>query len=139
MKMISEHLSFEEATMSPTALRLKIKNEPNEAEYTAMVMVANYCFEKARAVFGPIKVNSFFRSKELNKAIGGATTSHHCLGSAIDMSLGSRSKNKELFEWCKDHLEFTQLIYEYGDSTGPDWVHISYIPDNLKKQVIHIK
>ena len=136
---ISKHISFNEATVSPTALRLGIKNEPNEIELSAMKLVAELCFEKARAVFGPIKINSFFRSKELNKAIGGATTSHHCLGSAIDMSLGSRSKNKDLFEWCKDHLEFTQLIHEYGDSTGPDWVHISYIPNNLKKQVLYVK
>ena len=136
---ISAHISYDEATVSPTALRLGIKNEPNEAELSAMRLVAELCFEKARSVFGPIKINSFFRSKELNKAIGGSNTSHHCLGCAIDMTLGSRSKNKELFTWCKDNLEFTQLIHEYGDNTGPDWVHISYVPSDLKKQVLYIK
>ena len=139
MRKISKNITFEEATISPTALRLGIKNEPNEAQLTAMVMVAEMCFEKARAVFGPIKINSFFRCDALNKAVGGSATSHHVLGSAIDMTLGSRAKNKKLFDWCKNNLQYTQLIHEYGDSTGPDWVHISYIPENLKNQILYIK
>lgn len=139
MRKISKNITWDEATISPTALRLGINNEPNEAQYTAMVMVAEMCFEKARSVFGPIKINSFFRCEDLNKAVGGSKTSHHVLGSAIDMTLGSRSKNKKLFEWCKDNLQYTQLIHEYGDGTGPDWVHISYIPEDLKNQVLYIK
>lgn len=136
MRKISKHISWDEATISPTALRLGIKNEPNEAEYTAMVMVAEMCFEPLRNWYGkPIKVNSFFRCKELNEAVKGAKNSHHVLGSAIDMSAGSKEENKKLFDWCKENLKFTQLINEYDYS----WVHISYIPDNLKQQILVVK
>jgi hypothetical protein len=133
---ISEHITFEEATISPTALRLGIKNEPNEAEYTAMVMVANYCFEPLRKWYGkPIKVNSFFRCAELNKAVGGKPTSQHQSGHAIDMSAGSKEENKKLYDWCAENLEFDQLIWEFGGS----WIHISYVPDNNRKMKFEVK
>ena len=121
--MISEHITIEEATQSPTALRLKIINEPNEEQLVAMKLVANMCFEPLRKWYGkPIKVNSFFRCEALNKAVGGSATSQHSKGEAIDMSAGSKEENKKLFDWCKANLIFDQLINEY-DYT---WVHISY-------------
>lgn len=136
MRKISKNITWDEATISPTALRLGIKNEPNEAQYTAMVMVAEMCFEPLRKWYGkPIKINSFFRCSELNEAVKGAKNSHHVLGSAIDMSAGSKVENEKLFNWCKDNLKYTQLINEYDFS----WVHISYIPDDLKQQVLVIK
>ena len=65
MSNISEHISLDEATFSPTALRLGIENTPNETELTAMRLVAEMCFEPLRKWYGhPIKINSFFRCKE---------------------------------------------------------------------------
>lgn len=136
MRKISNHISWDEATVSPTALRLGIKNEPNEAEYTAMVMIAEMCFEPLRKWYGkPIKVNSFFRCKELNEAVKGSKTSQHVTGHAIDLSAGSKKENEKLFNWAKDNLEFDQLINEYDFS----WVHISYVPNNNRKQILVIK
>lgn len=137
--MISEHISYREATFSATALRLGIKNDPDEAALYKMKIVAEECFEPARKVFGPIKVNSFFRCKELNKAVKGSATSQHVTGEAIDMDLGSREENKKLYEWCKANLVFDQLIYEYGDDTGPDWVHISFCHKYNRNQTLRIK
>ena len=58
--MISKHISYDEATNSPTALRLGIKNEPNEYELEAMKVVADKCFEPLREWYGkPIKVNLY--------------------------------------------------------------------------------
>jgi hypothetical protein len=129
---ISEHITFDEAIISPTALRLGIKNEPNEAEFTAMVMVASHCFEPLRKWYGkPIRVNSFFRCKALNDAVGSKDTSWHRHGSAIDMTAGSKEENEKLFNYIKDNLEFTELINEYDFS----WVHVAYVPDRLIKQV----
>jgi zinc D-Ala-D-Ala carboxypeptidase len=138
--MISEHISFEEATKSPTAKRLGIINEPNETQLLAMKTVAGMCFEPLREWYGkPIKINSFFRCLELNKAVGGSLNSQHCKGEAIDMDAGSREENKKLYDWCKANLIFDQLIYEYGDDTGPDWVHISYKPGMNRNQTLRIK
>lgn len=136
MRRISKNITFDEATISPTALRLGIKNEPNEAQLTAMVMVAEMCFEPLRKWYGkPIKINSFFRCSELNEAVKGSKTSQHVSGHAIDMSAGSKKENEKLFNWAKDNLEFDQLINEYDFS----WVHISYVPNNNRKQVLVIK
>jgi len=127
--MISEHITLHEATASPTALRLKINNEPNPETLERMKLVAEMCFEPLRKWYGkPIKVNSFYRCDTLNKAVGGAvnaegkSTSQHCLGEAIDMSASSREENKKLFDYAKANLVFDQLINEYDYS----WVHISF-------------
>jgi hypothetical protein len=55
-------------------------------------------------------------------------------GEAIDISGGNKEENKKLFDWCKENLEFDQLINEY-DFT---WVHISYTFKN-RKQILAIK
>ncbi len=137
---ISEHISYNEATVSPTAIRMGIKNTPNSLILINMRLVAEQCFEPLREWYGkPIRINSFYRSPELNKSVGGSATSQHAKGETIDISAGSKVENKKLFDWCKDNLKFTQLIYEYGDDTGPDWVHISYAANNLKQQILRIK
>lgn len=120
---ISQHITFEEATVSPTALRLKIDNTPDEVTVINMKIVAEKCFEPLRKWYGkPIKVNSFYRSHALNKAIGGSPTSQHVQGKAIDVSAGSKEENKKIYDWCKANLIFDQLINEFDYS----WVHISF-------------
>lgn len=134
--MISEHITLEEATTSPTALRLGIDNKPNNEQLNNMSKVAEFCFEPLRKWYGkPIKVNSFFRCDALNKAVGGALGSQHSTGEAIDMSAGSKEENKKLFEWCKTNLHFDQLINEYDYS----WVHISYKMVGNRNQILTIK
>lgn len=137
---ISEHISFEEATHSETAVKKRIKNIPGEDTLYRMKVVAEECFEPLRKWYGkPIKINSFYRSSELNKAVGGSLTSQHVTGQAIDMDAGSRIENKKIYEWCKANLIFDQLIYEYGDDTGPDWVHISFCHRYNRNQTLRIK
>lgn len=134
--MISEHITLFEAIESPTAKRLKINNTPNEVELAAMKLVAEKCFEPLRNWYGkPIKVNSFFRCKPLNDAVGSTDRSFHRLGMAIDMSAGSKEENEKIFNWCKDNLKFSELINEYDFS----WVHIAYNPNHLTNTIKVIK
>lgn len=140
MENISEHITYNEAVNSPTALRLKINNIPNKEILSNMKLVAEKCFEPLREWYGkPLKVNSFYRSDALNKAVGGSKTSQHCKGMAIDISAGSREENKKLFDWAKANLDFDQLLYEYGDDIGPIWIHISYNPKGNRKQILVVK
>ena len=137
---ISENITFQEATFSSTAKRLGIDNKPDDAVLANMKIVAEKCFEPLRKWYGkPIRVNSFYRCAALNRAVNGSSSSEHVKGMAIDITTGSKEENKKLFEWCKKNLTFTQLIFEYGDDSGPNWVHISYNKDNLKKQILRIK
>jgi zinc D-Ala-D-Ala carboxypeptidase len=132
MERISEHISYKEGTRSVTALRLGIDNTPDQYQFTNMQVIAENIFEPLRKwVRGPIKINSFLRVPDLNKAIGGSESSQHCQGRAIDIddSYGHKT-NAEMFEYIKKHLDFDQMIWEFGDDNNPDWVHVSYVsPD----------
>ncbi len=140
--MISEHISYEEATKSQTAIRRGIDNTPTEEHLEAMKLVAEKCFEPIRKHFGiPIGISSFYRSKALNKAIGGAATSQHTKGEAIDIDadiFGSDISNKMIFDYAKTNLSFDQLIHEYGNNLQPAWVHISYKANGNRNQVFYV-
>ena len=136
MENISKHISFTEATHSPTAQKLGINNNPNEEQLKAMKLVAEKCFEPLRLWYNkPIKINSFFRSDLLNRAVKGSLTSQHKKGEAIDIDAGSKEENKKLFEYIKNHLDFDQVINEYNYS----WVHVSYSKTKNRKQILIIK
>jgi len=124
---ISKHISYKEATFSATAIRRRIKNEPDEKQLRAMKLLAKKVFEPLRVhVNEPIHINSFFRSVALNKTIGGSKTSQHCTGEAVDIKGSNGITNKQLFDYIKENLEFDQLIWEYGTDNEPYWVHVSY-------------
>ena len=127
--MISKHISNKESVYSRTALRLDIDNTPTEEHKENMIKLAEEVFEPLRAyVGGPIKINSFYRSPELNKAIGGSSKSQHCNGQAIDIDdTFGRMSNAEMYEFIKENLDFDQMIWEFGDKDNPDWVHVSYV------------
>jgi len=127
--MISNHISSKEGVYSRTATRLNIDNTPTDEHERNMVLVAEEIFEPLRTyVGGPIKINSFYRSPELNKAIGGSSKSQHCKGQAIDIddTFGKMS-NAEMYEFIKENLDFDQMIWEFGNDKNPDWVHVSYV------------
>ena len=137
MDKISDHITLYEGINSYTAKRMGIKNIPDEYQITNMYILAHKVFEPLRKwVGGPIKINSFFRSEELNKAIGGSSTSQHCQGRAMDIDdVYGYKTNAEMFNYIKDNLDFDQLIWEFGTDDNPDWVHVSYlsIDENRKR------
>ena len=133
--MISEHISYREGVYSITATRLGINNTPEDDQLHFMEIIAEKVFEPLRDwVGGPIKINSFYRSPELNTAIGGSKTSQHCKGQAMDIddTLG-RATNAEMFHWIKENLNFDQMIWEFGDDDNPDWIHISYVSEEKNR------
>lgn len=127
---ISKHLSLAEVSRSETAKRRGINNTPSGEHLENFKILAENVFEKVREHFGvPIHISSGYRSKELNKAIGGSVTSQHCSGEAIDIDMDGSAHgvtNAQVFNYIKDNLEFDQLIWEFGSDTNPDWVHVSY-------------
>ena len=132
---ISKHISYKEGVYSRTATRLNINNKPDDSQMQNMLLVAEEVFEPLRVwVGGPIKINSFFRSPELNKAIGGSTKSQHCHGQAIDIDdTYGHLTNAEMYKFIKKHLDFDQMIWEFGNEDNPDWVHVSYVAPEKKR------
>ena len=139
MKKISKHISYKEATHSDTAKRKKITNKPKAEHIKNMELLAEKVFEPLREwVDAPIKVNSMFRSEELNSVIKGSLNSSHLTGNAMDITSMGGKTNLEMFHYIKDNLDFDQLIWEFG--AEPKWLHVSYINEkDNRKQVLVTK
>lgn len=121
---ISEHITFEEATHTKSGL----PNIPDNAAMSNMVYVAVNLFEPLRAHFGvPIMVNSFFRSKEVNRHVGGVPTSQHVTGCAMDLACKTVSV-QDMFDFVFHNLTYDQIIHE------GTWLHVSLKKSNNRFQ-----
>jgi zinc D-Ala-D-Ala carboxypeptidase len=128
MKKISKHITYKEATHSNYAKQYKIANKPSSEDIENMELLAEKVFEPLREwVEAPIRVNSMFRSLELNSALKGAPRSSHMKGQAFDITSMGGKTNLEIFHYIKDNLPFDQLIWEYG--AEPKWLHVSYVSE----------
>jgi zinc D-Ala-D-Ala carboxypeptidase len=138
MTQLTANFSLHELTKSETALRLDMSNEPGATEIANMTLLAGEVLQKVRDHYGKgVKVNSGYRSPDVNAKVGGSRTSDHCRGMAADIEIPG-VPNAELAEWIKANLPFTQVILEFYTQGIPDsgWVHVSYDPANLKKQTL---
>ena len=136
MSNLSKHITMKEATYSATGEAKGIDNSPTDEHLENMNLLAEKVFEPLREWYGkPIKINSFYRSKALNLAIPGSSlTSQHSYGQAMDID--TTSDNKKLFDYIKNNLDFDQLIWEFGNESNPDWVHVSYKKTGNRKQIL---
>ena len=156
---ISQNFSLQELVYSPTAIHAGIDQEDHldnnaVSRITALVLKV---LQPVRDQFGPTKVNSCFRSPQLNTLIGGSQKSQHCCSgtsAAADIEIISEKiSNLELAQWISKNLEFDQLILENynpkriskitGLEEGPNsgWVHVSYssVGDNRKEVLRMVK
>ena len=135
---MGKYFNIAELTKSDTATKKKINNVPTKQIETNLNQLVDNILDPLREAYGePIIVSSGYRCPELNKAVGGATSSQHTLGQAADIHTKSNTKeaNKKLFDLIKGlKLPYDQLINEYGYK----WVHVSYSPRN-RRQILNIK
>ena len=134
---ISNHITLAEAIKSQTAIRKGIDNTPSNEQIEAMKLVANMCFEPLREWHGkPIGISSFFRSVALNRAVKGSPRSQHCKGQAIDIDadIFGGITNRDIYNWLVAHVDYDQIIWEYGDDNNPAWVHISYVGNGKNRR-----
>lgn len=135
---ISEHLDLSELIRSDSAKRNGISNMPTEEHIANFKILAEKVFEPIRNNFRcPIHISSGYRSKDLNIFIGGSLSSQHCKGQAIDIDMDGSSNgvtNKMIYDYIKDNLQFDQLIWEFGNDSNPDWIHVSYNKDKNRGQ-----
>lgn len=131
-----KYFTFTEFERSDTATRFAIDNTMPEPAKKNVAALVDTVLDPLREAWGkPIIVTSGYRCQELNKAVGGAKTSHHLSGMAADITTGNRVDNRRLFELVqKLGLPFTQLI----DESNFSWVHISLDPTNVKRQILKL-
>lgn len=129
---LSEHVTIAEFEYSNTAVAKRLDNRMNSEQIDNAKALCENIFEPIRKFRGKaIKINSGFRGMALNKAVGGASSSQHCKGEAIDLPLTAQE-----FHVIKDSLDFDQLIAEHPVNGIPKWVHISYRRGGNRKQVL---
>ena len=133
---LSNNFTLEELVKSPTAKRLGFSEQftPEATIISNLTYLSQKVLEAIRVNYGPFSVTSAYRCKRLNNNVGSTDKSFHLLGAAADINLGSKQKNKELFEFIKDNLEFTELINEY-DFT---WVHVAIVKGRENEKKIKI-
>jgi hypothetical protein len=133
---LTANFTLAEMVKSDTALRHDMDNTPGETEIENLKRLCEQILQPVRDHFKTgVKVNSGYRHPEVNAKVGGSKTSDHCKGQAADIEIPG-IPNANLAKWIMDNLEYTQLILEFYTPGVPDsgWVHVSYDPDNLKKQ-----
>jgi hypothetical protein len=130
---LSKSFSLEEMISSQTAARRGLNNKPNQSAIQNLTTLCNKILQPTRDKFGAIRISSGYRSIAVNKAVGGSSTSDHCLGFAADI-IPLESSKKEVAIWMAKTLSFHQLIMEFGtDRYNPSWIHISCNPKNAKQ------
>ena len=133
---LSTNFTLKELTKSDTATRLGLDNTPDDEALENLKTLCEMVLQPVREHYGKsVTVNSAYRSPESNAAVNGSKSSDHCKGMAADIEIVGVA-NADLAQWIMDNLEYTQLILEFYTPGIPDsgWVHVSYDPNNLKKQ-----
>ena len=134
---LSKNLTLAEFCDSNTAKDRGIDNLIKDEKHLQNALkLAQNVFQPIRDYVGkPIKVNSGYRSKALNSAIpGSSSTSQHWFGEAIDLDFHDR----DLFEWILDNIFVDQIIFEGGTEDRADWFHISYREGRNRGQALRM-
>jgi len=132
---LSKNFVLSEITRSNTAKRLGISNEPTKAHLENMQRIITNLLQPMRDELGPIRISSGYRSKELNRAIGGSRSSQHCKGEAVDIQFWKNGQmcNKEVYDWIIDNaVEFDQMINEFDFA----WIHISLKKSKNRREIL---
>lgn len=134
-----KYFTIEELTRSDTATKRGIDNTPTAEAVRNLTTLVDKVLDPLRIAWGgPIVVNSGYRCKALNDAVGGSKTSDHMTGRAADIEAADRSKasNTKLFNLIQSlGLSFDQLI----DESGMSWVHVSYRSEaENRKQILKL-
>ena len=129
--------TISELCKSTTASEKGIDNTPTPEIENKLQDLIDDVPNPVRKWYGsPIYVNSGYRCPELNKAVGGVSTSQHQKGEAVDIDTRNHENNVKIFNWIKDNLVYDQLIWENNGA----WIHVSYKKDGKNRmQVLDLK
>ncbi|RRC99829.1 peptidase M15 [Prevotella sp. OH937_COT-195] len=133
---LSEHFTLREMCQSGTAIRMNIKNIPDERTVERLKALCVNVLEPLRRRFGVLRITSGYRCPELNKAVGGTKFSQHIRGEAADLHVSSLEVGRKMYDFIRLNTDFDQLLFEHSMSTGTTWIHVSYSVLHSRKQAV---
>ena len=125
-EQLSKHFTLWEMMRSGTAVRMNIKNVPDEQEKEALRQLCQHVLEPLRCRYGAITITSGYRCLRLNRAVGGVPMSQHMRGEAADIFIPNLEIGRKYFDFIKNNTTFDQLIWEPRGADVPRWLHVSY-------------
>jgi zinc D-Ala-D-Ala carboxypeptidase len=132
----AEDFRYKEFIKSDTALRKNISNIPSKHHWRNIEKLAINVLQPSRNVFGPIRITSGYRSKELNLEIRGSKNSLHCFGYAADIEpISEGIELMDLLEWIYHNCDFQELIAEFFPL---GWVHVGYV-EGRNERILKLK
>jgi len=118
MTQLTEHFTLEELTVTS---HREFDNTPNDIEIANLQRLAEF-LETVKTVLGskPVMINSAFRSKQVNDAVGSKDTSQHRVGCAADIRVPGMTPNEVIQTIMASNIDYDQIIREFDS-----WTHIS--------------
>lgn len=138
---LSGNVTLREVTKSKTAIQYGLSNLPTPEHLENLKKVLENIFEPLRRGMGnkPIYISCGYRGKEVNaKTKGASSTSFHCTGHALDLDaeVFGGMTNKQIFDYIRYHLNYSELIWEHGTTSEPDWVHVAFVDGDNSKETL---
>ena len=123
MTLLTPHFSLEELTITE---HREFDNTPDDSEKNNLKRLAEFLEQVKSALDGkPIMVNSAFRSKQVNDAVGSKDTSQHRVGCAADIRVPGMTPDQVVRALMDAKLPFDQIIREFDA-----WTHVS-VPNSV--------
>ena len=115
---LSEHFTLEELTFTD---HREFDNTPNADETANLNRLASF-LEQVKTVLGgkPVMINSAFRCKQVNDAVGSKDTSQHRIGCAADLRIPGMTPDEVVKAIMASGFGYDQIIREFDR-----WTHIS--------------
>jgi zinc D-Ala-D-Ala carboxypeptidase len=125
---LTKHFTLQEMTASETAVRHGFDNTPNATELANLVRTAEL-LEEVKTILGgkPVMINSAFRSKLVNDAVGSKDSSQHRIGCAADIRVPGMNPDEVCRAIIASDIQFDQIIREFynPEAKAGGWTHIS--------------
>lgn len=132
---ISRYITYHMSVFSRVGNFLGIVNKPSARQLNVMRYLGYEFFDSLVENYGKeIHINSFYRNKLVNAAVGGmAQSKHRILGDIAAIDLDAQDNN-ELFLFIKDNCRYNQIIAEYPAKGKVSWVHVSYSLHDIENE-----
>lgn len=125
---LTPHFSYYEMTQSAWAQKHHVDNTPDALQLMALENLCRTVLEPLRAEFGPIRINSGFRSERVNSGVHGVGASKHLSGEAADIYVPDLETGRAYYRFLCRLRDIDQLLFEYNRK-GAVWIHVSSLLD----------